>query len=442
MRLAVIRQRYTPFGGAERFVERALDTLAARGVAADVAARGTGRATPRACSRRSSSNPPYLGRLWRDRSFARAVRASRREIGRDARPVARADRLLRYLSRRRRSACGVARRAACRRDVAGAPARARKPLPSLRAGRRTAALREPRGFEAVICISQMVQNDIRERFGLPVERLPIIYNAIDPEEFSPRLSATRAATRASLDIDDDRVVFLLVGSGYERKGVGRAIEALAGVPEPAHLVVVGHDRESGALSKRLPNDSAWRSASRSRVRKRIRGRSTAPPMSSCCPRCTTRCRTRCWRRWPADCRSSRATAAAPASSSPPTMREFVCGARDIGAIADAMRALLTRSRRASALRPTRCAPCSTLTPAAMAARLLDLYQTAARRPRALRADPQRGDRAMRCAILTPTAARHRSPCSARSCPSSCLGRDSLHRRRLVARVRAPRVLLR
>ena len=37
MRLAIVRQRYTPFGGAERFVERALAALAARGVAIDAA---------------------------------------------------------------------------------------------------------------------------------------------------------------------------------------------------------------------------------------------------------------------------------------------------------------------------------------------------------------------------------------------------------------------
>ena len=44
-------------------------------------------------------------------------------------------------------------------------------------------------LRAVICISRMVQDDIRERFGLAVERLPIIYNAIDGEAFTPRLSA-------------------------------------------------------------------------------------------------------------------------------------------------------------------------------------------------------------------------------------------------------------
>ena len=33
MRLALIRQRYTPFGGAERFVESALEALLERNVA-------------------------------------------------------------------------------------------------------------------------------------------------------------------------------------------------------------------------------------------------------------------------------------------------------------------------------------------------------------------------------------------------------------------------
>jgi UDP-glucose:(heptosyl)LPS alpha-1,3-glucosyltransferase len=32
MRLGIVRQRYTPFGGAERFVERAIDALIERGV--------------------------------------------------------------------------------------------------------------------------------------------------------------------------------------------------------------------------------------------------------------------------------------------------------------------------------------------------------------------------------------------------------------------------
>ena len=106
----------------------------------------------------------------------------------------------------------------------------------------------------VICNSRMVQTEIHERFGLPRERLPIIYNAIDATVFNPGLSVHRANVRARYGIADDACVFLLVGSAYARKGVGRVLEALAAVPAPAHFIVVGRDRRSAkyvALARRF-----------------------------------------------------------------------------------------------------------------------------------------------------------------------------------------------
>ena len=75
MRLAIVRQRYTPYGGAERFVERALDALAARGVELTLVTRrwpsdGDARVTPLVI------DPPYFGRTMRDAGFARAVCAA------------------------------------------------------------------------------------------------------------------------------------------------------------------------------------------------------------------------------------------------------------------------------------------------------------------------------------------------------------------------------
>src|SRR5438045_248518 len=73
MKLGLIRQRYTPFGGAERFVERAIDALLARGVGIRVYTRRWPRARtahiePVLC------DPFYIGSYWRDAGFARAVR--------------------------------------------------------------------------------------------------------------------------------------------------------------------------------------------------------------------------------------------------------------------------------------------------------------------------------------------------------------------------------
>src|SRR5438552_5306434 len=72
MRLAIIRQSYTPYGGAERFVEGALEALLERGIAITLYTRRWPQTRlqliePVLC------NPLYLGRLWRDWGFARAV---------------------------------------------------------------------------------------------------------------------------------------------------------------------------------------------------------------------------------------------------------------------------------------------------------------------------------------------------------------------------------
>src|SRR2546430_8057383 len=69
MHVALVRQRYSAHGGAERFIERARGALSEQGVAVTVLAREwTG--DPGAVVR---CDPFHVGRVWRDWSFARAV---------------------------------------------------------------------------------------------------------------------------------------------------------------------------------------------------------------------------------------------------------------------------------------------------------------------------------------------------------------------------------
>jgi len=247
MRLGIVRQRYTPFGGAERFVERAVDALVARGVQVRVYTRKwpqakTGGVDPVIC------NPFYVGSLWRDASFAAAVRAA---LARDRPDVVQ--------SHERIEGCDVFR--------AGDGVHRVWLEERLRAGGRGERARiaanpyhryildaEARMFaspslRAVICISPMVRDDVKRHFALPDEKLHVIYNAVDPCEFSPAVRADRAATRAELGLADDHVVFLLVGSGYARKGVATAIRALARLPRSARLVVVGKDKAPGRYQR-------------------------------------------------------------------------------------------------------------------------------------------------------------------------------------------------
>jgi UDP-glucose:(heptosyl)LPS alpha-1,3-glucosyltransferase len=240
MRLALIRQRYTPFGGAERFVEGALEALLERNVAISLYTREWPQTNLQLIAP-VVIDPFYLGRLWRDWGFARAV--CRRIGDAKANLVQSHERLLCcdvyragdgvhavWLEEKLRDASGAARAAAW------ASPYHRYVLATER------ALFASPWLRAVICNSRMVQAEIRDLFGLPEERLPVIYNAVDSDAFHPRLRAARASVLEQHAIAQDALVFLLVGSGYERKGVATAIAALAELPATAHLIVVGRDK--------------------------------------------------------------------------------------------------------------------------------------------------------------------------------------------------------
>ncbi len=114
MRLAIIRQRYKPQGRAERFLEAALEALLERNVAITLYTREWPQTKlqliePHIC------DPFYLGPLWRDWGFARAVTPRRRDRARQPRAVARSRADLRRLPARRRHPRDVARGAAARR---------------------------------------------------------------------------------------------------------------------------------------------------------------------------------------------------------------------------------------------------------------------------------------------------------------------------------------
>jgi UDP-glucose:(heptosyl)LPS alpha-1,3-glucosyltransferase len=247
LRLAIIRQRYTAYGGAERFVEAALEALLERGVAISLYTREWPQTRlqliePVLC------DPFHIGRLWRDWSFARAVCRAVTEKAPEL--VQSHERLL---------CCDVYRagdgvhRSWLDQRLRGAST-LRRWFTELSPYHRYVLATERRLFaspllKAVICNSQMVRRDIRERFGLPDERLPVVYNAVDSEAFSPKLRAHRDSMRQKLNVPQDATLFLLVGSGYVRKGVAAALTALSRLPGNTHLLVVGRDKALGRYKR-------------------------------------------------------------------------------------------------------------------------------------------------------------------------------------------------
>jgi UDP-glucose:(heptosyl)LPS alpha-1,3-glucosyltransferase len=240
VRLGVIRQRYTAFGGGERFLEQAIDALLERNVAVRIYTREwptarSGRLEPVIC------NPFYMGRLWRDASFARAVREA---LARDRPEIVQ--------SHDRIEGCDVFR--------AGDGLHRAWLDERIRIGGRLerisinatpyhrfvldaeARLFESPTLKAVICVSQMVAEDARRYFSIDASKLHVIYNAVDPDVFGPQVRVGRPEMRTSLGLDGSHFAFLLVGSGYHRKGVPTALRALARLPDHVRLIVVGREK--------------------------------------------------------------------------------------------------------------------------------------------------------------------------------------------------------
>jgi UDP-glucose:(heptosyl)LPS alpha-1,3-glucosyltransferase len=247
MRLAVIRQRYTPFGGAERFLASALDALAERGVAVTLYTREWTAQRGRIDAR--IVDPFYVGGLWRDAAFVRAVC---RAIARDPPALVQSHELLACCDIYR-AGDGVHATWLEERMRHVSPLRALAIRADPRHRQRLAIERRmyasPR-LSAVICNSKMVRDDIRDRFGVSPSRLHVIYNAVDAAAFSPALRAHRMTVRERHRISADATVYLLVGSGFERKGVVTAIEAMGKLPASAHLLVVGRDNDSAHYAAR------------------------------------------------------------------------------------------------------------------------------------------------------------------------------------------------
>jgi len=241
LRLAIVRQRYNAFGGAERFIARALPALERAGADVTLISRN---AEGWGARRTLRIDPFHIGKVWRDWSFARAARAAWRREGFDL-----------VQSHERIPGCdvyragdGVHRRwLELRRLVAG-------PLERLGMAvnpyHRYVCAAERRMFEhprlrAVICNSHMVVDEVRRAFRIAPEKLHVIYSGIDLEHFHPRRRAElRGPARAELGCQPRDTLFLFVGSGFARKGLAAAIEALKRANNPSFwLLVVGTDRE-------------------------------------------------------------------------------------------------------------------------------------------------------------------------------------------------------
>ncbi len=241
MRVALVRAKYNPFGGAERFVQTAIGALAAEGVSLTVLTRRWPENAANADH--VILNPRYVTSTGRDRSFASAVMAHLKQQRYDL-----------VQSHERIVGCDVFRAGdgvhavwlKHRRRIANT-------LQSLGASlnphhryllNTERAMFESSALRAVICNSKMVRDEIANHFEIDTSKLRVILSGVDSSKFHIGLRETfRADQRRALSIGADAPVALFVGSGFARKGLAGFLRALA---QPGNRltsgIVVGQDK--------------------------------------------------------------------------------------------------------------------------------------------------------------------------------------------------------
>lgn len=238
IRLAIVRQKYRPDGGAERFISRALEALDNQAMDLNVITRQW-QGERQANWHLHICDPLKWGRISRERGFADAARKiwqrEKFDIVQSHERIAGCDIY--------RAGDGVHQRWLEQRSLL-LPAWRQKLLMSNRYHRYVMdaerEMYQAKELKAVICNAQMVKDEIIERFGVAGDKIHVIYNAISTTQFVPVSEVERSKLRAKLGLPLNATILIYVGSGFERKGLAAAIRAVAGTNR--YLVVVGKDK--------------------------------------------------------------------------------------------------------------------------------------------------------------------------------------------------------
>jgi UDP-glucose:(heptosyl)LPS alpha-1,3-glucosyltransferase len=241
MKVALIRSKFNYFGGAEKFVDRALEALVLVGAQPTLICqswKSTGDAEPFPLIQ--TSKPKGLTRTARARNFAASVhtvvqrqafelvQTHERIPGFD---VFRAgDGVHRVWLAQRAKDIGWQRRWLMWLDPFHRYQLTQEKL-----------LYEAESLRAVICNSHMVKQEILRHFNIDAQKVHVLYNGIDTEKFRPPKHQERAQAKRQLGLSAHEPVLVFLGAGFERKGVHHLLKALALCPG-MRLMVVGSDK--------------------------------------------------------------------------------------------------------------------------------------------------------------------------------------------------------
>lgn len=106
------------------------------------------------------------------------------------------------------------------------------------------------GAGRVIANSHMVKDEIARFYGYPPEKIDVVYNGVPLGAFRSG-GEDRAKNRQALGLGSEDVAVLFAGSGWERKGLRFAIEAVEKCGKEVRLLVAGRGDQRKFKSARV-----------------------------------------------------------------------------------------------------------------------------------------------------------------------------------------------
>lgn len=106
-----------------------------------------------------------------------------------------------------------------------------------------------RACNRILLLSEAERSRFQRYYGTPDDRFHLMPPNVSEDRYAPmNTMETRTRLRQELGLSEAQQMLLMVGSDFRRKGVDRAIEALASLPEKlrreTHLYILGKGRET------------------------------------------------------------------------------------------------------------------------------------------------------------------------------------------------------
>ena len=94
--------------------------------------------------------------------------------------------------------------------------------------------------------SDLVKKELYKYYKVPESRIKVIENGIDTKSFHPASASKKEASKKQLALNPKFPVVLFVGSGFERKGAFEIVEAIKLLPK-FQAIIVGQDKKIDQL---------------------------------------------------------------------------------------------------------------------------------------------------------------------------------------------------